>query len=106
MPKKKRTTGTSCVDPDDAPELTKDWFEHADIYDGDKLSKRGRGRPPLERPKEQVTLRLDADVIAAIQKAAPAGRGGSMMRSHVSSKRESSRESESGLERAGTKQRR
>ncbi|CAO3372936.1 BrnA antitoxin family protein [Azospirillum argentinense] len=25
--------------------------------------KRGRGRPPAENPKQQVTLRLDADVI-------------------------------------------
>lgn len=75
MPKKKKTTGTSWVDPDDAPELSKDWFEHADIYDGDKLIKRGRGRPPLEKPKEQVTLRLDADVIAAIRKSGPGWTG-------------------------------
>src|SRR5436305_13794896 len=75
MPKKKKTTGTSWIDPDDAPELTKDWFKHAYIYDGDKLIKRGRGRPPLEKPKEQVTLRLDADVIAAIRKTAPGGPG-------------------------------
>ncbi|MEA2871366.1 MAG: hypothetical protein QOH67_1342, partial [Hyphomicrobiales bacterium] len=29
MPKKK-ATATPWVDPDDAPELTKDWFERAD----------------------------------------------------------------------------
>ena len=75
MPKKKKTTGTPWVDPEDAPELTKDWFEHADLYEGDRLVKRGRGRPRLERPKEQVTLRLDADVIAAIRKSGPGWTG-------------------------------
>lgn len=33
------------------PELHEDW-------------KRGRGRPPKLQPKERVTLRLDADIIA------------------------------------------
>lgn len=75
MPKKKKDTARPWVDPDDAPELTEDWFERADFYDGDKLIKRGRGRPPLERPKEQVTLRLDADVIAAIRKSGPGWTG-------------------------------
>jgi uncharacterized protein (DUF4415 family) len=75
MPKKKKATASTWIDPDDAPELTKDWFERADIYDGDKLIRRGRGRPRLERPKEQVTLRLDADVIDAIRKSGPGWTG-------------------------------
>jgi hypothetical protein len=30
------------VDPDDAPELTREWFEQADLYEGGKLIRRGR----------------------------------------------------------------
>jgi hypothetical protein len=32
------------VDPDDAPELTDDFFEHADLYNGDNLIKKGKSR--------------------------------------------------------------
>ncbi|WP_442487464.1 BrnA antitoxin family protein [Halomonas litopenaei] len=51
------------VDPDDAPELTEEWLEGAHFYRGDQLLKRGRGRPPLERPKVAVKVRYDQDVI-------------------------------------------
>lgn len=34
-------------------------------------SKRSRGRPKLEDPKEQVTLRLDADVLRAYRASGP-----------------------------------
>jgi uncharacterized protein (DUF4415 family) len=51
----------SWVDPDDAPELTKEHFERADWYRGDKLVR--RGRPPSEHPKEAIKLRLDHDVL-------------------------------------------
>lgn len=33
--------------------------------------KRGRGRPPAENPKQQVTLRLDADVIERFKSGGP-----------------------------------
>jgi uncharacterized protein (DUF4415 family) len=75
MQKKKRSTGTAWADSDDAPELTDAMLDRADFYDGDRLIKRGRGRPRLERPKEQVTLRLDADVIAALRKSGPGWTG-------------------------------
>lgn len=59
---KKNDAGTSnWIDPDDAPELDDDYFLHADVWNGDKLVK--RGRPRVENPKKQVTLRLDADII-------------------------------------------
>jgi uncharacterized protein (DUF4415 family) len=51
----------SAVDPDDAPELTEEYFRHADIYVGDKLIR--RGRPRMARPKEAVKLRLSPDVL-------------------------------------------
>jgi uncharacterized protein (DUF4415 family) len=69
------------IDPDDAPELTEEMARHAAIYRGGVLIRaatgklgptgivplepgdRGAGRPPLSNPKQQVTLRLDPDVL-------------------------------------------
>jgi uncharacterized protein (DUF4415 family) len=63
--RKKKPAGANIskgwVDPDDAPELTDEHFERADVYRGDKLVR--RGRPKLERPKRAVKLRLDQDVL-------------------------------------------
>ena len=60
--RKKKGAGVSIwIDPDDAPELTDEYFERADISIGDKLIR--RGRPKLERPKEAVKLRLSPDVL-------------------------------------------
>lgn len=50
--------------PDDAPHLPPEWFDGADVYKAGKLA-RGRGRPKLANPKQQVSLRLDPDVLAA-----------------------------------------
>ena len=61
MPKKKPTGSATWVDPDDAPPLTEDYFRRADLYEGDKLIR--RGRPRLERPKEAVKLRLSGEVL-------------------------------------------
>lgn len=58
-------------DPDTAPELTDEFFEKADLYIGDKLIRRGRGRPPLENPKKLVSLRLDQDVIETFRAGGP-----------------------------------
>lgn len=69
MRKRKSVTRTAWRDPDDAPELTEAMLDRAQFFDGDKP--RGRGRPRLERPKEQITLRLDADLIAAIRRSGP-----------------------------------
>jgi len=69
MPTKKRTGASKWVDPDDAPELTKEWFEQADLYHGDKLIR--RGRPKAEAPKKLVSLRLDPDVIEHFRQSGP-----------------------------------
>jgi uncharacterized protein (DUF4415 family) len=64
MAKKKRAGASiskSWVDPDDAPELSDEYFERADVYRGDELVR--RGRPKLEHPKQAVKLRLDQDVL-------------------------------------------
>lgn len=51
-------------DPDDAPELLDDFFKYGEVRDGERMVR--RGRPPLGAvPKQPVTMRLDADVIAA-----------------------------------------
>src|SRR2546423_13276685 len=55
---------------DEAPELTKEMLDRAEIRHGDKIIK--RGRPPLENPKEAVKIRLDPHVLAAHRKT---GRG-------------------------------
>lgn len=61
----KYATPTEWIDPDDAPELTDEFFERADEYVGDKLVR--RGRPKAGRPKLALTVRYDADVIDAFK---------------------------------------
>ena len=51
MKKSKKTTKSTWIDPDDAPELTKEWFEQADLYHGEKLVR--RGRPKSLNPKRK-----------------------------------------------------
>ena len=60
MPKKKKATGTPWVDPDDAAELTADWFERADFYIGDKLIKRVHKGETL-RPIDETTAEEEAE---------------------------------------------
>jgi uncharacterized protein (DUF4415 family) len=69
MPTKKKTGESKWLDPDDAPELTKEWFEQADLYRGGKLVR--RGRPKAEVTKKLVSLRLDPDVIDRFQRSGP-----------------------------------
>jgi uncharacterized protein (DUF4415 family) len=52
---------------DEAPEWTGDDFARADVYEGDTLVRRGAGRPKLERPKQQITVRLDSDILDALR---------------------------------------
>ena len=69
MTKKKAASNRKWADPDDAPELTKEWFNTADYYEGDKLVR--RGRPKSASPKEAVSLRLDPDVLAHFRASGP-----------------------------------
>jgi len=66
MPTRKSTTESKWVDQDDAPHLGRDWFEQAELRDGDRLIRPARaiGRPRKEATKEAVNIRLDADVVA------------------------------------------
>ncbi len=65
---KKRDSGTTWNDPDDAPDLTDEFFEQADEYQGDRLVK--RGRPPGSK-KISTTVRFDVEVIEAFRAGGP-----------------------------------
>jgi len=65
MTAKKRSTPTTWSDPDDASELTAEFFEFADLYQGNKIQ--ARGRPKAAVTKEPIKLRLDPDVLAALR---------------------------------------
>jgi uncharacterized protein (DUF4415 family) len=71
MSKKKSATSAKkvWVDPDDAPELTEEWFETADYYEGGKLIR--PGRPKSDAPKESIAIRLDPDVLAHYRATGP-----------------------------------
>ena len=69
MQTKKRGSESEWVDPDEAPPLTREWFERADLYRGDNLVR--RGRPKSVSPKQAVNLRLDADVLEYFRKTGP-----------------------------------
>jgi uncharacterized protein (DUF4415 family) len=53
--------GTQPEEYDDLPDLSEADLETADRHEAGRLVR--RGRPKLDNPKRQVTLRLDADVI-------------------------------------------
>lgn len=57
------------VDPDDAPELTDEYFERADVYFGETLIR--RGRRPTGSAKQLVSLRLDQDVLQRLRSLGP-----------------------------------
>ena len=66
------------IDPDDAPELTDDFFEQGEwkigaqpvpSHDGAALLRKAlsRGRPKMESPKQALTVRYDAEVVDAFK---------------------------------------
>jgi len=71
MPKKKSTGSAEWSDPDDAPDLTTELLETAEVFEGDRFVRRGRGRPKSAAAKEQISVRLDPDVIAKLREAGP-----------------------------------
>ena len=54
---------------EEIPELTDDWFDKAEYRIGERVVR--RGRPPLEKPKRLVSLRLDQDVIDGFRAGGP-----------------------------------
>ena len=68
MEKSNADSKPAWIDPEDAPELTDDWFDKADFKIGRTVIRRGR---PPGSTKAQVSLRLDQDVIAAFRAQGP-----------------------------------
>jgi uncharacterized protein (DUF4415 family) len=64
----RKSTESTWVDPDDAPELTDEWFQKADLMIGDKVIRRGR---PPGSAKDLVSLRLDKEVIDHFRASGP-----------------------------------
>jgi uncharacterized protein (DUF4415 family) len=76
MSVKSKNTPQPWIDPDDAPELTDEFFEKAVWRIGDKVvtreeasieDKKRRGRPAAGTPKISTTIRFDADLLAAFK---------------------------------------
>lgn len=65
MSANKPTTPAEWLDPDDAPELTDDFFTSADEFVGDRLIR--RGRPRAESTKLALTVRYDAAMVEAFK---------------------------------------
>ena len=69
MIEKESDTKRPWTDPDDAPELDEHFFANAEIRKGSTIIRPAtgtltrRGRPKSDKPKQQVTLRLDRDVL-------------------------------------------
>lgn len=69
MSASKKSTRTTWVDPDDAPELTDDFFQKAELRDGDKVVR--RGRPKSAAPSVSVSLRIPPDVLERWKSTGP-----------------------------------
>lgn len=71
MRTKKGSTSAEWTDPDDAPVLTKEIADQAEFFEGNRFVGRGRGRPKLASPKEQINIRLDAEVLERLRANGP-----------------------------------
>ena len=71
MPTKKPAGSAEWIDPDDAPEPTPEMLGRAEVFDGNAFVRRGRGRPKSAAAKEQISVRLDPDVLAVLRAAGP-----------------------------------
>lgn len=69
------------VDPDDAPEWSDEMFDRAELAEAGEILRtatgtvRGRGRPRVEAPKRQVSVRLDQDVLTGLKNLGPGWQG-------------------------------
>ena len=69
MSENKNASESTWIEPDDAPELTDEWFQKADQHVNGVLVK--RGRRPAESPKQAISLRVDADVLEQFKASGP-----------------------------------
>jgi uncharacterized protein (DUF4415 family) len=77
MSTKLKKSEAAFVDPDDAPPWTEDQLDRAEFAIGGKVVREAqgtltkRGRPKLASPKQQISIRFDADVIDAFKRRGP-----------------------------------
>ena len=71
MPTKTPAGSPEWTDPEDAPELADAVLADAEVFDGDAFVRRGRGRPKSEAAKQQISVRLDPEVVAKLREAGP-----------------------------------
>lgn len=58
------------VDPDDAPEITDEWIESADLYHGNKLIR--LGRPSTKhKAEEDFSVCLSSDIVGRFRASGP-----------------------------------
>jgi uncharacterized protein (DUF4415 family) len=69
MSGKRKRSGRSSPERDEAPEITEGWVAGADLYHGKKLVR--RGRPKLVNPRKLLSLRLPPEVIAGWKATGP-----------------------------------
>lgn len=65
MTENKHSINNDWIDPDDAPELTNAFFDHADEYRNGALVK--RGRPVQAVTKASIKLRIDLDITVSFR---------------------------------------
>ena len=81
MNEKHAKSGSTWVDTDDAPQWSDAMFARAELADGGKILRpaagtvRGRGRPRVDQPKRQVSVRLDQDVLTGLKSTGPGWQG-------------------------------
>ena len=66
---KQKNSSPISPDSDTPPEITDSWIAGADLYEGEKLVR--RGRPKLTSPRQLLSLRLPAQVIARWKATGP-----------------------------------
>ncbi len=71
MPTKKPRGSPVWTDPEDAPVLTAEMLDRAETFAGNDFIRRGRGRPKTGAARDQISVRLDHDVVAKLREAGP-----------------------------------
>lgn len=69
MNAKRKNSAPPSLESDVLPEITDAWIAGADMYDGDKLVR--RGRPKLANPRQLLSLRLPPQIIARWKATGP-----------------------------------
>jgi uncharacterized protein (DUF4415 family) len=69
MSAKRKNSGLTSRNRETLPEITDEWIAEADLYDGEKLIR--RGRPKLAHPRQLLSLRLPPQVIARWRASGP-----------------------------------